>query len=71
MSFAYISAMTTIEQVRAKVATQKALLPAIYGGIDFDADPERFTRDPKDAVVQDRAPMGVAVTAVPAMVTMS
>lgn len=62
MSFAYISDMTTIEQVRAKVATQKALLPAIYGDIDFDADPERFTRDPKEAVVPDRAPMGVAVT---------
>ena len=54
--------MTTIEQVRAKVAMQKALLPAIYGDIDFDADPERFTRDPKDAVVQDRAPLGVTVT---------
>jgi hypothetical protein len=54
--------MTSIEQVRAKVASQKALLPALYGAIDFERDPERFTRDPKAAVVQDRAPMGVVVT---------
>lgn len=54
--------MISIEQVRAKVASQKTQLPAIYGGIDFDRDPERFTHDPKAAVVQDRAPNGVAVT---------
>jgi hypothetical protein len=54
--------MTSIEQVRARVASQKTLLPGLYGGIDFDRDPERFTRDPSVAVVADRAPMGVAVS---------
>ncbi|UPT64547.1 MAG: hypothetical protein M0D54_08595 [Hyphomonadaceae bacterium JAD_PAG50586_4] len=54
--------MNAIEQVWARVAAQKTLLPAIYGGIDFDRDPERFTHDPKAAVVQERAPNGVAVT---------
>jgi ER-bound oxygenase mpaB/B'/Rubber oxygenase, catalytic domain len=54
---------TTLEQVRARVAAQKTLLPAVYGDIDFDRMPERFTDDPTQAIVQDRAPMGVAVTA--------
>jgi hypothetical protein len=54
--------MISIEQVRAKVASQKTLLPALYGGIDFGSDPERFTHDASAAVVQDRAPNGVAVT---------
>ena len=54
--------MLSIEQVRAKVVSQKTLLPALYGGIDFDRDPERFTRDASAAVVQDRAPHGVAVS---------
>jgi hypothetical protein len=52
----------SIDQVRAKVASQKTLLPALYGDIDFDATPERFTLDAAQAVVRDRAPMGVAVT---------
>src|SRR5262245_27411990 len=54
--------MISIEQVRAKVASQKTLLPSLYGAIDFDRDPERFTRDASLAVVPDRAPSGVAVT---------
>ncbi|MFT3727550.1 MAG: oxygenase MpaB family protein [Terricaulis sp.] len=54
--------MTTIEQVRAKVASQKTQFPLIYGGIDFDRDPERFTADAKDAIVPDRCPSGVQVT---------
>ena len=54
--------MHSIDQVWARVAAQKTLLPAIYGDIDFDRDPERFTHDPKAAVVQERAPNGVAVT---------
>ena len=33
----------SIDQVRAKVASQKTLLPALYGAVDFDAAPERFT----------------------------
>jgi hypothetical protein len=51
-----------LEQVRARVASQKTLLPSLYGEIDFDRLPERFTEDPSQAIVQDRAPMGVAVT---------
>lgn len=52
----------SIDQVRAKVASQKTLLPALYGNIDFDAAPERFTQDASKAVVRDRAPLGVTVT---------
>ncbi|MEJ2815871.1 oxygenase MpaB family protein [Caulobacter sp. CCG-8] len=52
----------SIDQVRAKVASQKTLLPALYGNVDFDATPERFTWDPALAVVRDRKPMGVEVT---------
>ncbi len=53
---------TALEQVRARVASQKTLLPSLYGQIDFDRMPERFTEDPSQAIVQDRAPMGVAMT---------
>ncbi len=52
----------SIDQVRAKVASQKTLLPALYGNVDFDATPERFTWDPSAAVVRDRRPLGVEVT---------
>jgi len=52
----------SIDQVRAKVASQKTLLPALYGNVDFDAVPERFTPDASRAVVRDRAPLGVTVT---------
>ncbi|MET0338789.1 MAG: oxygenase MpaB family protein [Caulobacter sp.] len=52
----------SIEEVRARVAAQKALLPAFYGAVDFDHTPERFTDDAKAAVATDRAPMGVQVT---------
>jgi hypothetical protein len=51
-----------LEQVRARVAAQKTLLPSLYGQIDFDRLPERFTEDPAQAIIKDRAPMGVAVT---------
>jgi hypothetical protein len=46
----------TIEQVRARVADQKIQQPELYGDIDFDATPERFTDDPADSV----APSSVA-----------
>lgn len=46
----------TIEQVRARVADQKIRQPELYGDIDFDATPERFTDDPADSV----APSSVA-----------
>jgi hypothetical protein len=51
-----------LDQVRARVASQKTLLPSLYGAIDFDRMPERYTDDPKQAIVKDRAPMNVAVT---------
>src|SRR5262245_35686819 len=54
--------IAALEQVRARVASQKTLLPSLYGEVDFDRMPERFTGDPTQAIVQDRAPMGVAVT---------
>jgi hypothetical protein len=53
---------SALEQVCARVASQKTLLPSLYGQIDFDRMPERFTEDPSQAIIQDRAPMGVAVT---------
>jgi hypothetical protein len=46
----------TIEQVRARVADQKIRQPELYGNIDFDRAPERFTEDPADSV----APASVA-----------
>jgi hypothetical protein len=39
-----------LEKVRAKVASQKTALPALYGDVDFDLTPERFTDDPKTSV---------------------
>ncbi len=50
-----------IARIREKVAAQKTLFPALYGNVDFDAIPERFTYDPSVAVVHDRAPLGVQV----------
>lgn len=46
----------TIEQVRARVAEQKTRQPELYGDIDFDHTPERYTDDPAQSV----APKGVA-----------
>jgi hypothetical protein len=51
-----------LERVRARVASQKTLLPQLYGQVDFDRMPERFTEDASQAIVKDRAPMGVATT---------
>ena len=53
----------SIDHVRARVASQKTLLPALYGGFDFDATPERFTDDAAQAVVRERRPMGVELAA--------
>lgn len=53
---------TALERIRARVASQKTLLPSLYGEIDFDRMPERFTEDASQAIVKDRAPMGVAMT---------
>lgn len=38
--------MLTIEQLRAKVASQKDALPALYGDVDFSIKPERFADEP-------------------------
>lgn len=51
-----------LEQVRARVASQKTALPELYGHIDFDRMPERWTEDASQAIVKDRAPGGVAMT---------
>ena len=54
---------TSLDAVRARVLSQAERLPALYGRFDFDAPPERFTEDASFAVVRDRAPGGVQVTA--------
>lgn len=46
----------TIEQVRARVADQKTRQPDLYGGVDFDRTPERFTEDPADSVAPKAVP---------------
>ena len=51
-----------LARIRARVASQKTLLPALYGQVDFDRMPERFTENASEAIVKDRAPMGVAMT---------
>src|SRR5262245_62390755 len=52
----------SFKQIRARVASQKVLLPSLYGQIDFDRMPERFTEDASQAILKERAPMGVATT---------
>src|SRR5512139_2084559 len=37
---------TSLDELRAKVRAQRSLNPRMYGNVDFDAVPERFTRDP-------------------------
>ncbi|HEX5006038.1 MAG TPA: oxygenase MpaB family protein, partial [Hyphomonadaceae bacterium] len=38
--------MLTIEELRAKVASQREKLPALYGDVDFSIKPERFADEP-------------------------
>lgn len=38
--------MLTLDQLRAKVASQKTDLPALYGDVDFAIKPERFADEP-------------------------
>jgi hypothetical protein len=38
--------MLTLEQLQAKVASQKTALPALYGDVDFTLKPERFADEP-------------------------
>ncbi len=48
-----------LDQVRAKVAAQKTALPALYGDVDFNATPERFTDDPAASVAPRLAKGGL------------
>ncbi len=41
-----------LDQVWAKVTSQKTALPALYGDIDFSITPERFTDDPAQSVAK-------------------
>ncbi|MCC6646320.1 MAG: hypothetical protein IT374_12210 [Polyangiaceae bacterium] len=34
--------------LKAQVRAQKTLIPALYGGVDFEVVPERFARDARD-----------------------
>lgn len=52
-----------VERARQRIEAQKAQLPQMYGSVDFNRQPERFTDDPQLAVVRDRSPGGVSVTA--------
>jgi hypothetical protein len=36
---------TSLSELQAKVRAQKTLNPRLYGGVDFEIAPERFTRD--------------------------
>ena len=38
--------MLTLDQLQAKVASQKSNLPALYGDVDFTTKPERFADEP-------------------------
>lgn len=49
----------TLQKVRAKVASQKTALPALYGDVDFNATPERFTDDPAVSVAPRLARSGL------------
>lgn len=51
-----------VDRARQRIAAQKTQMPLMYGAIDFERLPERFTEDPQFAVTRDRAPGGVAVT---------
>ena len=38
--------MLTLDQLQAKVASQRSALPALYGDVDFSIKPERFADEP-------------------------
>jgi hypothetical protein len=48
-----------LEKVRARVASQRTALPALYGDVDFDTTPERFTDDPATSVAPRLAKGGL------------
>lgn len=41
----------SLADLKAQVRAQKTLIPSLYGDIDFDIVPERFTADPKAATM--------------------
>ena len=47
----------SLAALKAQVRSQKTLIPSLYGGVDFETVPERFTRDPN---VQSMLPGGFA-----------
>ncbi|CAN5187451.1 oxygenase MpaB family protein [soil metagenome] len=52
-----------VQRAHDRIAAQRTQLPMMYGAVDLEHQPERFTDDASVAVVTDRAPMGVTVTA--------
>ncbi len=46
--------MLTLDELQAKVASQKTAIPALYGDVDFSIKPERFADEP----VLEGAPQG-------------
>ncbi|RJF88528.1 DUF2236 domain-containing protein [Oleomonas cavernae] len=40
--------MTSLEELKAKVAAQKTRIPSLYGKVDFSITPERFADQPGD-----------------------
>src|SRR5262249_54589215 len=48
---------TPLSELKTKVVAQKTLNPRLYGGVDFDIVPERFTRD---VHVRSQLPAGIA-----------
>lgn len=50
-----MSSKPDIATIAARVRSQKTLLPALYGAIDFDTAPERFANQPGDMTELGRA----------------
>ena len=46
---------TSLEQVHQRIAHQKAVLPAMYGDVDFSHTPERYTDDVSVSSMKDYA----------------
>ena len=53
---------TAVARARSRIAAQKAALPMMFAKVDFERDPERFTRDAAAAVSKIRSSHGVEVT---------
>ncbi len=53
---------SAVERARERIVAQKTRLPAMFAKVDFDRDPERFTRDPAPSISPTRDAFGVKVT---------